>query len=291
MNLIDVRCIDGKKTDDEQPTKLGSKEVPVISVPKIGAYQLTLEYMDHDLFGILQSNVCFMEAHIKYLMKQVLTGIAYCHAKGIMHRDLKPANILLDDCGNLKIADFGLAHKVYPGRRNSLLVVTLFYRAPEILLGDMDYNFSSDMWSVGCIMTEFFTRRAILTGLNEFDQIRRIFHLCGTPTEKSWPGWAQLPGASVASKLQLYPSILENRFRNMAGESSKLCSREGFDLIQKLLTSNPADRITAHGALSHPWFHCAPLPASKSDLPTFQQKSREMAILEPKNEKIRENIT
>jgi len=110
-----------------------------------------------------------------------------------MHRDLKTSNLLYNNQGQLKICDFGLGRKYLgPNIAYTPTVVTLWYRAPEVLLGQDKYSFAIDMWSVGCIMVELINRDLLFKGQSEGEQIDLIFRLLGTPNDESWNGWRDL---------------------------------------------------------------------------------------------------
>lgn len=109
---------------------------------------------------------CFQ---IKCFMQQLLAGLLHCHSRGVLHRDIKGSNLLINNDGVLKIGDFGLATFFKPGQKQPLTsrVVTLWYRAPELLLGSTDYGVAVDMWSVGCIVAELFAGKPIMPGRTE----------------------------------------------------------------------------------------------------------------------------
>jgi CTD kinase subunit alpha len=113
---------------------------------------MVLEYMDHDLTGLLaHPEITFTLGNLKSLNHQMLSGLAYLHDQGILHRDLKGSNILLNASGELKLADFGLA-RLYSKKRKADYtnrVITLWYRGPELLLGETSYGAEVDMWSAG----------------------------------------------------------------------------------------------------------------------------------------------
>lgn len=106
---------------------------------------------------------------IKCYMQQLLRGLEHCHSHGILHRDIKGSNLLIDNYGNLKIADFGLATFFRPRQKQPLTsrVVTLWYRPPELLLGSTDYGVAVDLWSSGCILAELFAGKPIMPGRTE----------------------------------------------------------------------------------------------------------------------------
>ncbi len=158
------------------------------------------EFLDQDLKKYMDS--CGSEGMkvdvIKSFSFQLLKGIAYCHSHRVLHRDLKPQNLLIDKQGHLKLADFGLARAFeIPIRMYTHEVVTLWYRAPEILLGSKHYSSPVDLWSTGCIIAEMFNKHPLFPGETEIDAIFRIFRALGTPNEDTWPGSSSLPDWSI----------------------------------------------------------------------------------------------
>ncbi|KAI3897165.1 hypothetical protein MKW92_010385, partial [Papaver armeniacum] len=160
-----------------------------------GNIYMVFEYMDHDLSGLSKRGVRFSVPQIKCYMKQLLTGLHYCHLNEVLHRDIKAANLLVDNKGNLKLADFGLARSLSNDHQGNLTneVITLWYRPPEILLGATKYGPAIDMWSVGCIFAELLQGKPILPGKDRTMQLEMIFKLCGSPNEVNWPGVSKLP--------------------------------------------------------------------------------------------------
>lgn len=209
---------------------------------------LVFEWLDKDLKKYMDS--CGPDGMstplIKSYMFQLLKGMAVCHSRGIMHRDLKPQNLLINRQGELKIADFGLARAFQiPIRAYTHEVVTLWYRAPEILLGQRQYACPVDMWSIGVIFAEMVNRRPLWPGDSEIDELYKIFRTLGTPTEQSWPNVSRLPDYKPT-------------FPKWPGSSLKrtvpTLDDQGFDLLQQMLHYEPIARITAKAALEHPWF-------------------------------------
>lgn len=151
---------------------------------------LVFEFCEHDLSGLLGNpTIKLTLGHIKSLMQQLLNAIFFLHGNNILHRDIKAANILVTKTGVLKLADFGLARAFSAKKdkqRYTSRVVTLWYRPPELLLGERDYGPPIDVWGVGCIMAEMWTRAAILQGRTEQHQLTIICQLCGSITEEVW---------------------------------------------------------------------------------------------------------
>ncbi|NXL72926.1 CDK18 kinase, partial [Leptocoma aspasia] len=142
---------------------------------------LVFEYLDNDLKQYLENCGNLMSVHnVKIFMFQLLRGLAYCHGRKILHRDLKPQNLLINERGELKLADFGLARaKSVPTKTYSNEVVTLWYRPPDVLLGSTEYSTPIDMWGVGCIYYEMVTGRPMFPGSTVKEELHLIFRLLG----------------------------------------------------------------------------------------------------------------
>ncbi|XP_051122431.1 cyclin-dependent kinase G-2 isoform X2 [Andrographis paniculata] len=179
------------------PSIVDVKEVVVGS--NLDSIFMVMEYMEHDLKGLMETmKQPFSQSEVKCLMLQLLGGIKYLHDNWVLHRDLKTSNLLLNNCGELKICDFGLARQYgSPLKPYTHMVVTLWYRAPELLLGAKQYSTAIDMWSLGCIMAELLSKEPLFNGKTEVDQLDKIFKILGTPSETIWPGLSKLPGAKV----------------------------------------------------------------------------------------------
>ncbi|KAH8200242.1 hypothetical protein TruAng_005578 [Truncatella angustata] len=211
---------------------------------------LVFEYMDGDLKKYMDTHGdrgALKPMTIKSFMYQLLKGIDFCHQNRVLHRDLKPQNLLISPKGVLKLGDFGLARAFgIPVNTFSNEVVTLWYRAPDVLLGSRTYNTSIDIWSAGCIMAEMYTGRPLFPGTTNEDQIVRIFRIMGTPTERTWPGITQF--AEYKPNFQMYAT---QNLQSILPQIDQL----GIDLLQRMLVLRPEHRISAHDALQHPWFN------------------------------------
>ncbi|XP_012438984.1 cyclin-dependent kinase G-2 isoform X1 [Gossypium raimondii] len=234
---------------------------------------MVMEYMEHDLKWLMDSmKRRFSTSDVKCLILQLLEGVKYLHDNWVLHRDLKTSNLLLNNQGELKICDFGMARQYgSPLKPYTTKVVTQWYRAPELLLGAKKYSTAVDMWSVGCIMAELLAKEPLFKGTSEIDQLRKIFDTLGVPSEKIWPGFSELPGSKANYSKQPY-NLLRKKFPAASFTGSAVLSDAGFDLLNRLLTYDPEKRITADDALNHDWFRELPLPKSKDFLPTFPPK-------------------
>jgi len=213
---------------------------------------MVFEYLDKDLKKHMDENRLLgglPSALVRSYMYQLLEGIAYCHAHQVLHRDLKPQNLLIDNQGNVKLADFGLARMVeLPFRNYTHEVVTQWYRPPEILLGQKVYEWGADIWGLGCIFAEMVTNKPLFPGDSEIDQLFRIFRLLGTPTEETWPGVTKLPDFNVSFPIWEPKGLLESY------PTLKSMGEGGVELLNELLVFYPKDRISARQALSHQFF-------------------------------------
>lgn len=181
-----------------------------------------------------------------------------------MHRDLKGANLLVNNRGELKITDFGLARPIEENRlKYTPGVVTRWYRPPELLFGSDIYNDSIDIWGAGCIIAEMYIRKPLFGASSDLEQLKIVCMYCGTPSEESYPGVSELPDFS---KVQLKA---EKRILKEYLESKKL-DKMAVDLIDKMLVMDPKQRLTAQQALEHEYFKCEPLPCLPSDIGKFE---------------------
>lgn len=232
---------------------------------------IVMDYVEHDLKSLMESMTQpFLVGEVKTLMLHLLRGIRHLHDNWILHRDIKASNLLLSHKGILKIGDFGLAREYgSPLKKYTSIVVTLWYRAPELLLRSKHYSTPIDIWSCGCVLAELLTLKPLFPGKAENDQISRIFKELGTPNDNIWPGppaYSELPQVKVMN-IAVHPyNVLRNRF-------GATLTDVGFDLLNRLLTYDPAQRITAHGALKHDFFKEAPSPVDPSMFPTWPAKS------------------
>ncbi|KAG9470923.1 hypothetical protein GDO78_016312 [Eleutherodactylus coqui] len=205
---------------------------------------LVFEHVDQDLATYLDKvpEPGVPNETIKDMMHQLLQGLDFLHSHRVVHRDLKPENILVTSNGQIKLADFGLARIYSFQMALTSVVVTLWYRAPEVLL-QSSYATSVDLWSVGCIFAEMFSRKPFFHGNSDVDQLEKIFDVIGLPGEESWPSEVAVPQSSFHDRQP-------QRIEDIVLDIDEL----GKDLLLNCLRFIPEKRITAFAALSHPYF-------------------------------------
>ncbi|XP_078445583.1 putative serine/threonine-protein kinase At1g54610 isoform X1 [Wolffia australiana] len=224
---------------------------------------LVFEYMEHDLAGLAATpGIKFSEPQVKCYLHQLLSGLDHCHGRGVLHRDVKGSNLLLDNDGILKIADFGLASIFDPEQKQPMTsrVVTLWYRAPELLLGATHYGAGVDLWSAGCILAELLAGKPIMPGRNEVEQLHKIFKLCGSPSEDYWKK-SKLPHTSVFKPQKPYKRCVAETFKDFPSSS--------LALVETLLAIDPAERQSASAALKSRFFTTEPYACEPSSLPKY----------------------
>ena len=296
----------GRDKTDESKKEAAEDRNPAQSQEQLNAYRqerldreqyrgnlfLVLEYMTHDLTGLLDVAYEFTIVQIKCIMKQLLLALQYMHEHKYIHRDIKSSNILLDSFFHLKLADFGLArslepplweqvesyssgtsHSTHAGHTSQDLtnkVITLWYRPPEILLGTVHYGCAVDVWSAGCILAELITGKPLATGKTELDQLTLVADLTGTPTNPDT--WEYL---LTLKKSRSTPSTISNlatewsegeprqsKLRDKYGPNStkhRQIPETALTLLEKVLEWDPRKRITAANALQHRYFWSQPV--------------------------------
>ncbi|KAI9308810.1 kinase-like domain-containing protein [Cunninghamella echinulata] len=237
---------------------------------------MVFEYAEHDFLQIIHHHLHMErkpipEVVIKSILWQLINGVAYLHANWVLHRDLKPANVLLTSEGIVKTGDLGLARlfnkPLQPLFNGDKVVVTIWYRAPELLLGARHYTKAIDMWAVGCIFGELLALKPIFKGEEakmdnkknvpfQRSQLTKIFEILGSPSKDRWPTMDQLPDFHYLNSFPHCPNNLKQVYQMMPGAKSEA----GFNLLSALLEYDPVKRITAEKALNHPYFQEEPKP-------------------------------
>jgi len=212
---------------------------------------MVFEYLSHDLTGLLNHPTFKLEhSHRKHLARQLFEGLDYLHKRGVLHRDIKAANILISNTGQLKIADFGLA-RFFAKRRQldyTNRVITIWYRSPELLLGETQYGPAVDIWSAACVMIEIFTRHAAFPGNGgEIDQLDKIYNVLGTPTRTEWPGIVDMAWFELLRTAERKPSTFAEKYQDRV-------TPQAFELLKDMFAYDPTKRPSAGEVLTHPYF-------------------------------------
>ena len=219
---------------------------------------MVFEYLSHDLTGLINHpTFTLTAAHKKNLAKQMFEGLDYLHYRGVLHRDIKAANILISNQGLLKFADFGLARFFSKSRTLDYTnrVITIWYRPPELLLGETRYGPEVDVWSAACVYVEMFTKKAVFPGEGgEISQLDKLYNMLGTPNRTDWPNLVETPWFELMGPTERRKRIFEDVYRDILTPAA-------LDLISQIFRYDPAKRPTTADILNHPYFTSEePLP-------------------------------
>lgn len=254
----------------EQKAREGTKAPPL--------FFMIFEFMDRDLAWLINEHpLHFTEKQTKYYFQQIVRGLQHCHQCGIIHRDIKPNNILINGRGEVKLCDFGLAFQQYSTHTSSTKtnrVVTIWYRPPEILMGDVRYSCAVDVWSTACMFFEMQLQNAPFQGRNELDQFRQICALCGIPNEENWPSCSSMQwysklieylpqsnGQWIDIFYDAHTSQLKNIRRILTDPYlQQKCSMSALHFADFMFVLDPQQRPTCDDILLHPYFRQQPLP-------------------------------
>lgn len=229
---------------------------------------MVFEYLSHDLTGLLNHpSYKLNPAQKKDLAKQMFDGLDYLHRRGVLHRDIKAANILVSNEGQLKLADFGLA-RFYAKRRQldyTNRVITIWYRSPELLLGETQYGPAVDIWSAACVLVEIFTRHAIFPGDGgEISQLDKIYAILGTPNVRDWPGLKDMQWFELLRPTARRPNVFAEKYKERVSPAA-------FELLEAMLQYDPLKRPSAADVLEHPYFTVEePTPQQAIELQTLE---------------------
>jgi len=272
---------------------------------------LLFDYAEHDLWHIIKFHrsakankkpIIVPKNMVKSLLYQILDGIHYLHSNWVLHRDLKPANILVMgegvERGRVKIADMGFARlfnsPLKPLADLDPVVVTFWYRAPELLLGARHYTKAIDIWAIGCIFAELLTSEPIFHCRQEDiktstpyhqDQLDRIFNVMGFPQEKDWEDIKTMPEYNTLTKDFKKNNYMNCNLMKYMEKHKIKPDTKAFHLLQKLLIMDPTKRITSELAMNDPYFSEDPLPTQDVFGETIPYPKRDFISGEENEEK------
>ena len=242
-------------------------ELQEVAVSSSGGVFLVCEYCSQDLGQIIDDyypkhrQSPFNQSQIKTLMCQLFSALAFCHSHALIHRDIKPSNMLYNQSGKLKLCDFGLSRHISQEQRLTPNVVSLWYRAPELLLQDgyNSYTFAIDLWAVGCVLGELLQGYPLLDGRNETEQITKMISCLGLPPKRLYDSNTKC--ARLVEPRSPRHHDLWDRF--------SFLSTQSLTLLTKLLEYDPKERYTAQDALDSDYFTSQPLQSN--DMPRFDK--------------------
>lgn len=232
----------------------------VVQDPSGRYNSLIMEHVDNVDWKILHTML--NEFDIKYYTFQLLKALDFVHSRGIMHRDVKPGNVMMDHRRRkLRLIDWGLAEFYHPGTPYHIRVGSRYYKAPELLVGYKQYDYSLDIWSVGCMLASMiFRKEHFFRGIDNDDQLLKILRVLGTDCFDAWLRTFDIPfETDLDSLLQVYPKQPWSRYSS--ADNQHLVTMEVVDLLDKLLRYDHQKRPTAREAQGHSYFNLVRLEA------------------------------
>jgi len=225
----------------------------VVRDPQSKTPSLIFEHVDNIEARTLYSK--FTDYDVRYYMYELLRALDFCHSKGIMHRDVKPYNVMIDYAKRkLRLIDWGLAEFYHPGTEYNVRVASRYYKGPELLVDFQLYDYSLDMWSLGCMYAGIiFRKEHFFRGSDNWDQLVKITKVLGTDELYAYlekydidldPNYDDLLGR--------YPRKPWSRF--ITSDNQHLISNEAIDFLDKLLRYDHQERLTAQEGMDHPYF-------------------------------------
>jgi len=230
------------------------KLLDVVRDPVTKTPSLIFEFVNNMDFKILYPSL--QDNDVRYYMMELFKALDYAHSNGIMHRDVKPHNVMIDHkTRTLRLIDWGLAEFYHKDQEYNVRVASRYFKGPELLVDMQDYDYSLDIWSVGCMFAGIiFQKEPFFRGNDNKDQLVKIAKVLGTDQLDAWLdkyglsiGWRNMLGRQQAKCWSQYVN----------SDNGSLCNAEALDLLDKLLRYDPQERLTAREAIEHRYF--APL--------------------------------
>ncbi|KAM6208842.1 casein kinase II subunit alpha-like isoform 2-T3 [Sarcoramphus papa] len=244
----------GKYSEVFEAINITNNEKVVVKILKSRTPALVFEHVNNTDFKQLYQTLSDFD--IRFYMYEILKALDYCHSMGVMHRDVKPHNVMIDhEHRKLRLIDWGLAEFYHPGQEYNVRVASRYFKGPELLVDYQMYDYSLDMWSLGCMLASMiFRKEPFFHGHDNYDQLVRIAKVLGTE--------------DLYDYIDKYNIELDPRFNDILGRHSRkrwerfvhsenqhLVSTEALDFLDKLLRYDHQTRLTARDAMEHPYFY------------------------------------
>jgi len=225
----------------------------VVRDPQSKTPSLIFEHVENTDFKVLYPTLT--DYDIRYYMYQLIQALDFCHSRGIMHRDVKPHNVMIDhDRKELRLIDWGLAEFYHPGKEYNVRVASRYFKGPELLVDLQDYDYSLDMWSLGCMFAGMiFRKEPFFYGHDNYDQLVKIARVLGTDDLYRY---LNKYGIELDPQLEILVGHHSKKpwAKFITSENAPLVSDEAIDFLDKLLRYDHMDRLTTQEALKHPYF-------------------------------------